>query len=99
METVIRNVADLDRGDRSVMERVVGHTLGEKQRLIIQVTNLESPTSAECPAVMSPDLPDWCDVYAGLSDAEIDDLDAAIRERANLSRSAGPACTSHFSTP
>ena len=80
-----RNVGDLDRSDRSALERVVGHTLGESQRLIIQVMSLEKPT-AQTPAGTQPDLPEWSDVYAGLIDTEIDDLDAAIRERANLTR-------------
>ena len=87
METIVRNVGDLDRGDRTVLERVVGHSLGESQRLIIQVMALEKPASGQSPTGSLPDLPEWSDVYAGLSDAEIDELDAAIRERANLSRS------------
>ena len=90
METIVRDVGDLDHGDRSALERVVGHALGEGQRLIIQVLTAERP-AAEPPAGELPDLPEWTDVYAGLSDAEIDDLDAAIRERANLSRPADPA--------
>jgi len=90
METIVRDVGDLDHGDRSALERVVGHALGEGQRLIIQVLTPERP-AAEPPAGELPDLPEWTDVYAGLSDAEIDDLDAAIRERANLSRPADPA--------
>src|SRR4051812_32508402 len=45
-ETVYRNVGDLDRNDRSALERVVGHALGESQRLVIQVMTLEvSPSS------------------------------------------------------
>ena len=37
METVVRTVGDLDKTDRSALERVVGHALGESQRLVIQV--------------------------------------------------------------
>jgi len=90
METISRNVADLDRADRSVLERVVGHTLVESQRIIIQVLTPESATPPQPRSGALTDLPEWCDVYAGLSDAEIDDLDAAIHERANLSR-PGPS--------
>ncbi len=32
------------------------------------------------------EIPDWWNVYEGLSDDEIDRLDHAIRERANLTR-------------
>lgn len=85
METVIRNVRDIDRADRPAVERVVGHPLREGQRLVIQVIPPEPPSVA--PTTNSaPELPEWTDVYQGLSDAEIDDLDSAIRERANLSR-------------
>jgi hypothetical protein len=86
-ETVVRNVGDLDRTDRSALERVVGHALGESQRLVIQVMTLELPVSPPQPAGALAELPEWADVYKGLNDAEIDDLDAAIRERANLTRS------------
>ncbi|HTK74267.1 MAG TPA: hypothetical protein VL371_03360 [Gemmataceae bacterium] len=89
METIRRNVADLDGSDRSALERIVGHALDENQRLVIQVTSNDS-TPPNPPAAADADLPEWCDVYGGLSDAEIDDLDAAILERANLSRPAGP---------
>ncbi len=37
METVFRNVRDLDPIDRSALERVVGHHLAEGQQLVIQV--------------------------------------------------------------
>jgi len=45
METVFRNVRDLDPIDRSALERVVGHQLVESQQLVIQVM----PVSAEQP--------------------------------------------------
>src|SRR5438876_365929 len=79
METIVSNVGDLDHGERSALERVVGHALGESQRLIIQVMTLEPPAPAKSTTGAPADLPEWSDVYAGLSDDEIDDLDAAIR--------------------
>lgn len=33
-----------------------------------------------------PALPDWCNVYEGLSDEEIADLQRIILQRADLSR-------------
>jgi hypothetical protein len=88
METVVRNVGDLNPGDRLAMERVIGQPLGETQRLVIQVVPLESAMPHLQPGDELHDLPEWTDVYNGLTDKEIDDLDAAIRERSNLSRSA-----------
>jgi hypothetical protein len=84
METIVRTVGELDQNVRSAFEQVVGHALGDRQRLVIPVISNDPPPSP--PAVPPPDLPEWTNVYQGLTDAEVDDLDAAIRERANLSR-------------
>ncbi|HUE17340.1 MAG TPA: hypothetical protein VMR25_24525 [Planctomycetaceae bacterium] len=56
----------------------------------------ENPTSDETAGSASEpgrtaqrtddEIPDWWNVYEGLSDEEIDRLDLAIRERANLTR-------------
>jgi hypothetical protein len=39
LETVVRDVRDLNLTDRSVLERVVGHELLEDQKLVIQVVS------------------------------------------------------------
>jgi hypothetical protein len=36
----------------------------------------------------APVLPEWCNVYAGLSDEEIQDLEKTILTRADLTRSS-----------
>ena len=41
---------------------------------------------ADEPAAPSEEVPEWWKVYEGLSDEEIDRLDQAIRQRANLTR-------------
>ena len=77
METIVRNVSELDLGDRSLLERVIGHTLRENEQLVIQVTS--PPTQQVTTDGGAPrKLPSWCNVYEGLSDAEIDELDQAI---------------------
>ena len=76
METLVRDVRDLDQSDRSALERVVGHQLLESQRLVIQVMNAGAEVTVARTA--DDELPAWCDVYEGLSESEIDDLDAAI---------------------
>lgn len=77
METLVRNVRDLDQSDRFALERVVGHPLRESERLVIQVMDVGTEKqSASGPA--DDELPAWCDVYEGLSDSEIDDLDEGI---------------------
>ena len=77
METIVHNVQDLNQSDRTTLERLVGHQLRESEKLVIQVI----PVPADRPAVAQPvvdSLPDWCHVYEGLTDAEIDELDRSI---------------------
>ncbi len=90
METVVRNVRDLDQTDRSLLERVLGHQLREGQQLVIQVISMAADQQQ---TVQPPETrpthdqsPPWANIYEGLSDAEVDDLDQAIRQRADLTR-------------
>jgi hypothetical protein len=78
METVIRNVGDLDTQDRSALERVVGHQLRESQQLVIQVVSIVAPPPLATPTAAGAQLPDWCRVYDGLTDAQVDELDQSI---------------------
>lgn len=87
MNAIVRNVRDIDQSDRSAIERVVGQYLGDNQRLIIQVTEINGSrddASAETRPAQSID--DWTRVYEGLSDEEINVIDAAVKTRANLTR-------------
>ncbi len=77
MESIVKNVRDLDQADRSVLERVVGHELSAGHQLIIQVVPLPNGEIAES-AARAIELPEWCNIYQGLSDADVDELDAAI---------------------
>jgi hypothetical protein len=87
METVIRNVGDIDARDRRALEHIVGHRLRENQQLVIGIVNLQiAPEAAPRGANGTPPLPDWCDVYSGLSDDDIADLEKAILSCADLSR-------------
>jgi hypothetical protein len=83
METVTRNVRDLEQSDRSAAERLVGHGLRENQQIIIQVINLE--IGMPVPANGShDDLPAWCNVYEGLTDEQIADIEkSVVRSRAS----------------
>ncbi|HEV3142782.1 MAG TPA: hypothetical protein VGZ47_02740 [Gemmataceae bacterium] len=85
MEKVIRNVAEIDDADRRALEHLIGKHLAEHQQVIISVTNLNL-AKADQPAAPSEEVPEWWKVYEGLSDEEIDRLDQAIRQRANLTR-------------
>jgi len=85
METVVHRISDLAGGQRSAAEQLVGHPLHEDQQLVIQVVNL-ARNKIEIPKENEEGmLPDWCNVYEGLTDDEIDSLDRAIT-RLNLTR-------------
>lgn len=89
METVIRHVRDIETSERRVLERVVGHPLKEDQKVIIQVVTSGSQPAAEprgtAPAPL-PTLPDWCNVYEGLTEEQLADVERVVLQRADLTR-------------
>ncbi len=91
MESLIRNVGDIDAHDRQALEHVLGQSLRENQQLVIHIVNLNVEpepvqTSAPDQAGGKPVLPEWCHVYAGMSDDEIADLEQTVLQRADLGR-------------
>jgi hypothetical protein len=91
MNSIISNVRDLEAPQRQTLEAVVGHPLHDNEQVIIQVVALDSqdvePNRGRViDEESAPALPDWCDVYEGLTDEEIEDLEQAILQRADLSR-------------
>lgn len=90
MEGIFRDVRNIDAGDRRVLEHIAGAPLRDEQTLVIQIL---TPTPAEAvPATpggessTSNELPDWCNVYEGLSEAEIAEIEKSI-VRSHESRS------------
>lgn len=86
MDTIRRDVRDLPQAERSALERLVGHELRETQRVIVQIIDGHAHQVSESHAEDSAGLPAWWNVYEGLSDEEVDRLDAAVRQRADLTR-------------
>ncbi len=89
MDAITRNVRDIDQADRDALEHVIGQSLREDQQIVITVRIASPPQSQsnETSGVPADEhVPAWWNVYEGLSDEEIDRLDQAIRERANLTR-------------
>ena len=64
----------------------MGHSLAENQQLVIQIVNQDAP-AVEAASPAGDELPEWCNVYAGLSDGEIATLEQAISRRLDLTRS------------
>ncbi len=68
------------------MERVVGHQLRETQQIIVNIVNIDLAPASSTIGDSVSDVPESWKIYDGLSDDEIDTLDAEIRQRANLTR-------------
>jgi hypothetical protein len=90
MKAIVRNTADLNRDDRTLLERLLGEQLHDDQQLVIGVVDRQSRREPADETNVStadvPTLPDWCNVYEGLSDEEIADLERVILQRADLNR-------------
>lgn len=90
MENIIRDVRDIDNGDRQAIEHVVGQSLRDNQRLVIQIVSLDLKDTepAAPPVAATGKLPAWCNVYEGMTDAEIAELEKTVLTRADLTRSS-----------
>lgn len=75
MGPFICDVRDIARAERTALEQLVGQTLSDDQRLLIQIVPAPDPVSLVTPA---GSLPEWCDVYAGLTPEQVDDLERSI---------------------
>jgi len=89
METIIRQVRNIEMHERRVLEKIVGRPLLEDQEVIIQVITSGSQ-SVEGPhgqaALQTGKLPEWCNVYEGLTNKQIEEVDEVILQRTDLTR-------------
>ena len=83
METITRNVSDIPAGDLPVLEHLIGTPLRPSQQVIVQVVEKESRGDNPPSEAGEAKLPEWFNVYEGLSDEEIDRLEDGF-ERLNL---------------
>jgi hypothetical protein len=86
MESIVRNVAEIDSVDRRAIERLLGSDLADHQQIIIRVVDLEPAKSGQSAVSAIEDVPAWWRIYEGLSDEDVDRLDGAIHPRADLTR-------------
>jgi hypothetical protein len=88
MEKITRNVRDLKQDERRVYEAALGERLRENQQLILQVVTPHEQTSTEeaRSGAVTAQLPDWCNVYEGLSDEEIAEIEDVILDRSGWNR-------------
>jgi hypothetical protein len=84
MESVTLNVNEIGASDRQSLEHVLGQPLLPDQRLVIQILSTEAAVpsarhlNADHPSE-SATLPEWCNVYEGLSDEEIASIESSIK--------------------
>jgi hypothetical protein len=91
METIIRDVRNIDKADRLALENVIGDALRDDQRVVINVVDLDATETSpgqdsDAGSCLPQEVPDWWKIYEGLSEEEVDRLDGAIRQRADLTR-------------
>lgn len=85
METAFQiNVATLDAPHRRALEEVIGRQLAGDQRLMINVIDVQAPSVPDQRPAQT--LDDWTNIYDGLTDEEIEDIDTIVKTRANLTR-------------
>jgi hypothetical protein len=85
METIRRQVGELQANERSAAELLLGHRLRGNEQLILQVLQLDVTEPPKEDSRPAQTLPDWCNVYEGLTDEEIENIHRSIT-RCNLSR-------------
>jgi len=84
MESIVRNISEIDVADRQALEHVIGQRLGDHQQVIIQVTTAgEQAAGVPAPPAAGGGPPEWCNVYEGLSD---DQIESAILDRDHWNR-------------
>ncbi|HEX3871946.1 MAG TPA: hypothetical protein VHV77_15985 [Pirellulales bacterium] len=83
MESITHNVRDIDALDRRAVENLIGQPLGEDQQVVIQIVGPAARQSKN-ETNGAHGLPEWCNVYAGLSDQEIAEIEKIALTRADL---------------
>ena len=89
METIKRHVRELSNDECRLYEQTIGHALRENQQIIIQIITVDAgsePPENEVGSPSTASLPSWCNVYDGLSDEEIEDVERIALERSDLTR-------------
>lgn len=91
MDTIVRYVRDIDADGRRALEHLLGRRLDEDQQLVIRVLTPDKGPAAEPGSEVrtagpSARLPEWCNVFDGLTDNQVGDVEGAIVRRSDLTR-------------
>lgn len=83
MDSIVRNVTDLSADERHVYESVLGQPLRDDQQVIVRLVGTDVGQNTAATTNGADGLPDWCTIWADLSDAEIAELESAILQRSD----------------
>lgn len=88
MENVVcnLNVKDIAISDRAVLEQVLGVPLQSNQRLIVQVVGPPKAEAESAPSTQVAEIPEWCRLYDGMTEEEIEALERTVLTRADMTR-------------
>jgi len=86
MTTIPPPARAIEPGERRVLEHVIGPQPKDHQQVIIQVVTLGNQPAEEVAASGMGKLPEWCNVYEGLSDEQIAAVEDVILQRSDLTR-------------
>ena len=82
MESITKNVRDISPPDKLALEHIIGQQLTENQQVVIQIYSIGPRTKPAKPETQSKrGLPDWCNVYAGLTDEQIEAVEQTTLRR------------------
>ena len=89
MESITRNVRDIGSRERQALEYVLGQQLTENQKIIIQIVTLPIESVESQPGqerTSAAPLPEWCNVFAGLTDEQVAEVEGIVLQRSDISR-------------
>jgi hypothetical protein len=86
MEPITRHARDIAPDERRALEHVLGRQLEDNQQVIIRVVAPDQQSAGAEPSSPPGKLPDWCNVFEGLTGEQLAEVEQAILERSNLTR-------------
>jgi hypothetical protein len=89
---IIRNVTEMAPDTRLVLEHMLGQALLDNQQVVVKVvgpiTSDYSQANGRHANADEDELPEWCNVFEGLSDADVSAIEEVMLSRADLTRPA-----------
>lgn len=87
MDSIIRDVGDMDAADRKAVEHVIGRRLGQHQQVIFSIIDRDaSNTDQSSSSRPAQTIEDWTRVFDGLAVEDIEAIDKIAKTRAELAR-------------